>query len=74
MHDMLTLPGLQNALDAFPRDGSLAIAKRDIERLFGLNDVAVGRIANFARGHGCKAILREDILTFSKHAEPSLPG
>jgi hypothetical protein len=48
-----TLPELQAQLDALQEGDLFGVSDADCERLFGVNDVAVGRIANFAKGHDC---------------------
>ena len=51
MHPKLTLPDLEERLQEL-QDGALVqISRSDYERLFGLNDAALGRLRNFARGH-----------------------
>ena len=64
-----TLPSLQGFLDRMTPDESVALAKPDIERLFGLNGVAVARINRFARGHRCDVNFTDGCVIFVK-----LPG
>lgn len=52
-YHQLTLPGLQSILDRLPSAQSLSLANKDVERLFGFNDVARARLKNFAKGHNC---------------------
>ena len=53
MNEPLTLPLLQMQLDHLVPGQGVYLAMPDVERIFGLNDVATGRIRNFARGHDC---------------------
>jgi hypothetical protein len=49
----LTLPVLQMQLDQLTPGQGLHLPMAEVERIFGLNDVASGRIGNFAKGHNC---------------------
>jgi hypothetical protein len=49
----LTLPVLQMRLDQLMSGQSLNLPMAEVERIFGLNDVASRRINNFAKGHNC---------------------
>ncbi len=62
----LSLAGLQRRLDALTIGDQLTIGIGDYRRLFGLNDVATGRLDNFAEGHGCKVDPRLASITFRK--------
>jgi hypothetical protein len=53
MIEPLSLPLLQTQLDHLVPGQGLHLATSEVERMFGLNDVATGRIRNFAEGHGC---------------------
>jgi len=53
MIEPLSLPLLQMQLDCLVPGQGLHLATSDVEQMFGLNDVAAGRIKNFAEGHGC---------------------
>ncbi|MGY3453949.1 MULTISPECIES: hypothetical protein [unclassified Bradyrhizobium] len=53
MTEPLSLPILQMQLDRLVPGQGLHLATADVERMFGYNDVATGRIRNFADGHGC---------------------
>jgi hypothetical protein len=69
-----TLPELQEQLNAL-NDGELfGVSEADCERLFGVNDVSVGRIANFARGHGCVVGHTEDGIYFRKAWKSAASG
>ena len=62
----LSLTGLQNRLDALKLGEQLTIGIGDYRRLFGLNDEAVGRLDNFAEGHGCTVDPRVAAIVFRK--------
>ena len=78
MHPKLTLPDLEQRLQEL-QDGALVqISRRDYERLFGLNDAALGRLRNFARGHQCVASFADTAILFHKRValadeEPAPP-
>jgi hypothetical protein len=63
---LLSLAGLQRRLDDLALHQELAIAINDYRRLFGANDVAHARLANFAEGHGCRADPRISSIVFRK--------
>ncbi len=51
MHPKSTLPDLEERLQELRDGGLVQISRSEHERLFGLNDAALGRLRNFARGH-----------------------
>ncbi len=53
MVEQLSLPILQMQLDDLVPGQGLHLGMPDVERMFGVNDVASGRLKNFATGHGC---------------------
>lgn len=61
-----TLPELEQRLDELGDGAVSQIGRRDYERLFGLNDAAVGRLRNFARGHQCVASFADGAVVFRK--------
>ncbi|MHB2205296.1 hypothetical protein [Methylobacterium sp. CM6257] len=61
-----TLPALQAALDGLGTGQALRLTGADCDRLFGVNDALVGRVANFARGHGCSVVWDDAGLTFRR--------
>ncbi|OAE99924.1 hypothetical protein AYJ54_32065 [Bradyrhizobium centrolobii] len=66
MRPKFTLPDLEEKLQAL-QDGALVqIRRRDYERLFGLNDAALGRLRNFAHGHKCVASFADTAILFRK--------
>lgn len=74
MHKDFTLPDLQAEMDLLESGGQLQVSHADIQRLFGLNDVAQDRLLRFARGHNC-AILRTDHgVTFRRIPKPVASG
>lgn len=66
MEYQLTLPALQTRLDSLHIAQSLTLANRQIEKLFGFNDVAIERMRRFARGHDCVVSYSDDCVTFLK--------
>ena len=63
---IFTLPELEERLRELREGTLLHISRRDYERLFGLNDAAVGRLRNFARGHQCVASFADTAILFRK--------
>ena len=49
----MTLPDLQAELDQLVPGAALHLELSEVERLFGVNDVAAGRLRAFAAGHDC---------------------
>ena len=66
MEYQLTLPALQARLDSLRGAQSLTLANRQIEKLFGFNDVAMARLKRFARGHDCIVSYADHCVTFLK--------
>jgi hypothetical protein len=64
---VLNLPGLQRLLDQLAVGEELAIAEKDVVRLFGINDVMHARIRGFASGHRCTPIFVDGSLVFRKN-------
>jgi hypothetical protein len=64
-----TLPELQEQLNGLKEGELFGVSDADCERLFGLNDVAMGRIANFAKGHRCVVGHSERGIYFRKMLE-----
>lgn len=62
----LSLTGLQHRLDTLKMGEQLTLGIGDYRRLFGLNDVAAGRLSNFAEGHGCTVDPRVAAVVFRK--------
>lgn len=56
MHGIWTLPLIQQQLDRLAVGNEFALRQSEVERLFGIDDVADTRLANFARGHGCSVL------------------
>lgn len=61
-----TLPSLQATLDKLQIARSLALANKDIERLFGFDDVGTARMKRFARGHNCIVAHTDGCVVFQK--------
>lgn len=61
-----TLPDLERTLDALAEGALDQMARRDYERLFGMNDVARGRLRHFAKSHGCVASFADDVILFRR--------
>jgi hypothetical protein len=68
MTSRLTLPVLQIQLDQLRPGQGLHLPTAEVERLFGLNDVANGRIRNFAKEHNCAFAWSDTGLQFLKMA------
>ena len=62
----LSLPGLQARLDSLHSTQSLTLARRQIERLFGHNDVAERQLSRFAQSHNCIIAHSDDCVVFEK--------
>jgi len=69
-----TLVELQLRLDALYEGAVLQIAHRDYERLFGVNDVAMGRLRRFAKGHACAASFADGPVLFRKKIQSAARG
>lgn len=67
MRRNFTLPELEDRLDELKSGTIIQISRRDYERLFGLNDAALGRVRNFARAHRCTASFADTAVLFRKH-------
>jgi hypothetical protein len=63
-----TLPLLQETLDDLPVWSEFRLPKPWMVTLFGLDDVAAGRIARFARSHSCAIMFDPAGVTFRKCA------
>lgn len=61
-----TLPLIQDRLDELSAGEDFTLSRPEMERLFGVNSAAVGRIVHFAIGHGCEIIFRRDGVRFFK--------
>jgi hypothetical protein len=66
MNEYLTLPRLQAHLDRLRLAERLTLARSQVERLFGHNDVAVGRLRRFAKGHNCVVAHADNCVVFQK--------
>ena len=61
-----TLPALQASLDGLGTGQGLRLTNADCDRLFGVNDALMGRVRNFAHGHGCIVVWDDEGLTFCR--------
>ena len=61
-----TLPQLQSMLDGLPDGQKLALARRQVEELFGFNGVRSARLARFASGHACIIVHDDSCVVFEK--------
>ncbi|MCC8978327.1 hypothetical protein [Bradyrhizobium acaciae] len=66
MNENLTLVELRSRLDRLGAGGVLSISDHDYERLFGINEVAAAKVAQFARKHRCVAVPGEASVYFRK--------
>ncbi|MDA9440223.1 hypothetical protein XH98_14060 [Bradyrhizobium sp. CCBAU 51745] len=69
-----TLPELQERLDELGDGAILQIGRHDYERLSGLDDAALGRLRNFARGHQCVASFADSAVMFRKRITLATEG
>ncbi|MBR1163710.1 MULTISPECIES: hypothetical protein [Bradyrhizobium] len=66
MNENLTLAELRFRLDRLGAGAVLRISDRDYERLFGINEVAAAKVAQFARKHHCVSVPGEGSVYFRK--------
>lgn len=66
-----TLPALQAFLDGLGTGQGLRLTNADCDRLFGVDDALLGRVRNFAQGHGCIVVWDDDGLTFCRQPRVS---
>lgn len=62
----LSLPALQQRLDALGGGEELTVAASDCQRLFGPLRQERERLAHFARGHGCSIAPGASAIVFRK--------
>lgn len=74
MDHELTLPTLQGLLDSLRSAQTLALATRQVDRLFGLDDVGTTRLKRFARGHNCIIAHTDDCVVFHKMPPGAAPA
>ncbi|MGY3530347.1 MULTISPECIES: hypothetical protein [Bradyrhizobium] len=66
MRTNFTLPELEQELRRL-HDGAVHhLTRHDYRRLFGDNDVAVARLRNFAKSHGCVASFADEQILLRK--------
>lgn len=61
-----TLPELQEQLDSLSGGALFQISRRDCERLFGADDVAVTLLRNFAMSRACVVAHADAAILFRK--------
>ena len=66
MRRNFTIPDLESKLEALSEGAIFAISACDYERLFGVNDAAVGRLRNFAKAHDCVTSHADHGIVFRK--------
>jgi hypothetical protein len=66
MKRALTLPSLQAMLDALAAAGSLTLSKRQMERLFGWDEMAAGQVRAFTKAHRCTVAHSDGCTMFLK--------
>lgn len=66
MRRNFTLPELESRLHVLTDGEIFTVSSRDYERLFGLNDAAVGRLRNFAKAHACVISHADHGIVFRK--------
>jgi len=66
MADNLSLPRLQTVLNQLTPGQQLTLARKQADRLFGLNDVGAARVSRFAEGHRCTVVHANECVVFEK--------
>ena len=66
------MPLLQRMLDHLPDGQKVALASKQIDELFGLDDVRASRLKRFADAHRCLIIHADSCVVFEK--APSAQG
>ena len=74
MRRNFTLLELEERLDALGEGALHQISRRDYERLFGANDVALGRLRNFGKLHACAASFAADEGILFRKGLQTQPG
>lgn len=67
-----TLPLLEQVLEELRSGETIALARKQIEQLFGVNDTGAGRLARFAKAHDCMIAHADSCVVFEKR--PALVG
>lgn len=68
MEQQITLPTLQSMLDRLANGERLSLARKQVEVLFGFNDVAATRLLRFASGHDCIVAHADSSVVFEKRS------
>lgn len=68
MEGNFTLPSLQSILEGLPEGRQVTLARKQVDRLFGLNDVGTTRVLRFAGGHNCTVVHANDCVIFEKRS------
>ena len=66
MQKQRTLPDIEMDIYALNPGETAELTRGDFTRLFGVNDAARGRLANFARLHNCAAMWNGETLILQK--------
>ncbi|MGY4567155.1 hypothetical protein [Bradyrhizobium sp. USDA 3256] len=66
MNAGVTLAELRSRLKRLNTGATLKISEHDYERLFGINEIAAAKAAQFARTHHCVSVPRADAVYFRK--------
>jgi hypothetical protein len=66
MAGYLSLPRLQIHLHGLRGEQTLAVSAREIERIFGHNDMAERRLSRFAKSHKCIIAHTDNCVVFQK--------
>jgi hypothetical protein len=74
MEQDFTLPTLQSVLDELAEGKQLALARKQVDTLFGLSDVGVARLLRFASGHSCIIAHANDCIVFEKISRGQNPN
>lgn len=68
MDQHFTLPSLQSMLDDLPDGRRIALARTQVDALFGPNDVGSSRLTRFAKGHHCVITHADSSVVFEKRS------
>ena len=66
MNRSFTLPVLQTMLDNLSEGQRVAIARKAVDNLFGMNDVQAARLLRFADGHNSIIVHADNCVVFEK--------
>ena len=68
MDQDFTLPSLQSILDDLPDGRRIALARTQVDALFGPNEHGAARLMRFAKGHNCIIAHADSSVVFEKRS------